>query len=186
MLSAASSEWIAATRKELTSLMWANAGIVRNTADMQKGLVCLGTLCQEVRSLVKSTGVTTALTELQNLATVGELIMASAVQRKESRGLHYCVDFPFVAQDQCHPTVIKSSMRRRSEMSKMRLHHIRCMCSLGQALVPELQHLSRTRAAAKSPVSCLACALKGRSSRKDASPHASHITEDCFCSLTEH
>jgi len=119
VLSAASSEWIAATRKELTSLMWANAGIVRNTADMQKGLVRLGSLCQEVRSLVKSTGVSTALTELQNLATVGELIMASAVQRKESRGLHYCVDFPFVAQDQCHPTVIKSSMRRRSEMSKM-------------------------------------------------------------------
>lgn len=120
MLSAASSEWIAATRKELTSLMWANAGIVRNTADMQKGLVRLGSLCQEVRSLVKSTGVSTALTELQNLATVGELIMASAVQRKESRGLHYCVDFPFVAQDQCHPTVIKSSMMQRSEMSKMK------------------------------------------------------------------
>ncbi|KAL0039277.1 hypothetical protein WJX79_001159 [Trebouxia sp. C0005] len=120
VLSAASSEWIAATRKELTSVMWANAGIVRNTTDMQKGLIRLGSLLQEVRSLVKFTGVSTALTELQNLATVGELIMASAVQRKESRGLHYCVDFPFVAQDQCHPTVIKSSMRRRSEMSKMK------------------------------------------------------------------
>ncbi|KAL0044694.1 hypothetical protein WJX82_005730 [Trebouxia sp. C0006] len=133
VLSAASSEWIAATRKELTSLMWANAGIVRNTADMQKGLVCLGTLCQEVRSLVKSTGVTTALTELQNLATVGELIMASAVQRKESRGLHYCVDFPFVAQDQCHPTSRsgfgarapasvkdKSSSQKSRELSRLR------------------------------------------------------------------
>ncbi len=121
MLSAASSQWIAATRKELTSLMWANAGIVRNTSDMQKGLTRLGGLCQEVRSLVKSAGVSTALTELQNLATVGELIMASALQRKESRGLHYCVDFPFVAQDQCHPTVIKSSMRRRSDLSKMKM-----------------------------------------------------------------
>lgn len=100
--------------------MWANAGIVRNTSDMQKGLSRLGSLCMEVKALVKSTGVNTALAELHNLATVGELIMASALQRKESRGLHYCADFPFVAQDQCHPTVIKSSLRRRNS-SKMKV-----------------------------------------------------------------
>lgn len=120
-LSTASSEWIAATRKELTTLMWANAGIVRHTSDMQKGLMRLGGLCQEVKSLAMSTGVSTALTELQNLATVGELIMTSALQRKESRGLHYCVDYPFVAHDQCHPTVIKSSMRRRSDVSNLKV-----------------------------------------------------------------
>ena len=120
-LSTASSEWIAATRKELTTLMWATAGIVRHTSDMQKGLMRLGGLCQEVKSLAMSTGVSTALTELQNLATVGELIMTSALQRKESRGLHYCVDYPFVAHDQCHPTVIKSSMRRRSDVSNLKV-----------------------------------------------------------------
>lgn len=120
VLSQASSQWVAATRKELTTLMWANAGIVRNTSDMQKGLARLGSLCQEVKALAKTTGVNTALSELQNLATVGELIMASALQRKESRGLHYCVDFPFVAQNQCHPTVIKSSVRRRSDLSKVK------------------------------------------------------------------
>lgn len=120
MLTTASSEWVAATRKELTFLMWSNAGIVRNTADMQKGLSRLSSLCMEVKATVKSAGVNTALTELHNLATVGELIMASALQRKESRGLHYCTDFPFVAQDECHPTVIKSSMRRRN-LSKMKV-----------------------------------------------------------------
>lgn len=98
--------------------MWANAGIVRNTTDMQKGLARLSALCFEVKALVKTAGVSTALTELQNLATVGELIMASALQRKESRGLHYCKDFPFVADDQCHPTVIKSSVKRRADLSK--------------------------------------------------------------------
>ena len=121
MLSTASSDWIAATRKELTSLMWANAGIVRHTSDMQKGLTRLGALCMEVKAMAKSNGVNTALTELQNLATVGELIMASALQRKESRGLHYCADFPFVAQDQCHPTVIKSSIKRRNDLSKLKM-----------------------------------------------------------------
>lgn len=120
MLSAASAEWVAATRNELTSLMWSNAGIVRNTLDMRKGLSRLNSLSMEVKALVKSTGVNTALTELHNLATVGELIMASALQRKESRGLHYCVDFPFAAQDQCHPTVIKSSMKRRN-LGKMKV-----------------------------------------------------------------
>ena len=117
-LTTASSEWISATRKELTSLMWANAGIVRNTSDMQKGLSQINSLCKELQALVKSTGVNTALAELHNLATVGELIMASALQRKESRGLHYCTDFPLVAQDQCHPTVIKSSMRHRNLIKK--------------------------------------------------------------------
>ena len=121
MLSPASSDWIAATRKELTALMWANAGIVRHTSGMQKGLTRLGSLCMEVKALAKSTGVNTALTELQNLATVGELIMASALQRKESRGLHYCADFPFVAQDQCHPTVIKSSIKRRGDLNKLKM-----------------------------------------------------------------
>lgn len=99
--------------------MWANAGIVRRTADMQKGLIRLGALCMEVKALAKSVGVNTALTELQNLATVGELIMASALQRKESRGLHYCADFPFIAQNQCHPTVIKSSIKRSGDLSKL-------------------------------------------------------------------
>ena len=96
--------------------MWANGGIVRHTADMQKSLTRLNMLCLEVKSLAKSTGVSTALTELQNLATVGELITASALQRKESRGLHYCVDFPFASQQHCHPTVIKSSVRSRNEL----------------------------------------------------------------------
>ena len=122
VLATSSSEWVAATRKELTELMWSNAGIVRNTADMQKGLTRLSTLCMEVKALVKGSGVSTALTELQNLATVGELIMASALQRKESRGLHYCKDFPFASQEQCHPTVIKkSSMRRRNDLSKSKV-----------------------------------------------------------------
>ena len=120
MLNTASTEWISATRKELTSLMWAHAGIVRNTSDMQKGLSRLSSLCMEVKALVKSTGVNTALAELHNLASVGELIMASALQRKESRGLHYCTDYPFVAQDQCHPTVIQSSLRRRN-LNKMKV-----------------------------------------------------------------
>ena len=119
VLSAASLQWIAATRKELKELMWTSAGIVRNTASMQKALTRIGTLCQEVKAMAKSSGVSSEMLELQNLSTVGELIMASALQRKESRGLHFCTDYPFIAQDQCHPTVIKRSSKRRGDMSKL-------------------------------------------------------------------
>ena len=80
--------------------MWTSAGIVRTTAGMQKALTRISTLCQEVKAMAHSSGVSSEMLELQNLATVGELIMASALQRKESRGLHYCTDFPFIAQDQ--------------------------------------------------------------------------------------
>ena len=116
VLSPASLQWIAATRKELKELMWTSAGIVRNTASMQKALTRIGALCQEIKAMAKSSGVSSEMLELQNLSTVGELIMASALQRKESRGLHYCTDYPFIAQDQCHPTVIKRASKRRSDM----------------------------------------------------------------------
>ena len=121
LLSPAASQWIAATRQELKELMWTSAGIVRNTASMQKALTRIGTLCQEVKAMAKSSGISSEMLELQNLSTVGELIMASALQRKESRGLHYCTDYPFIAQDQCHPTVIKRKSKRHGDMGKLSL-----------------------------------------------------------------
>ncbi len=48
--------------------------------------------------MAESYGTSTEMVELRNLVTVGELIMSSAMQRKESRGGHYCIDFPEVVQ----------------------------------------------------------------------------------------
>lgn len=138
LLSPAASQWVATTRTELKELMWTSAGIVRSTAGMQKALTRISMLCQEVKAMAKASGVSSEMLELQNLATVGELIMASALQRKESRGLHYCTDFPFIAQDQCHPTVMKKSKKQGGKMK----------------LVPRQQPVqSRSPFRAKAPVS---------------------------------
>lgn len=42
--------------------------------------------------------------ELRNLVTVGQLIMSSALQRRESRGGHYCTDYPEAVPQECHAT----------------------------------------------------------------------------------
>ncbi len=93
--------------------MWEGAGILRRTADMQRCLTTLAGLRHEVQALTATCGVSPQLLELRNLVEVGELIMGSALQRKESRGLHYCVDFPDTAKES-RATVIRSLPRRRS------------------------------------------------------------------------
>lgn len=93
--------------------MWEGAGILRRTADMQRCLNTLAGLRHEVQALTATCGVSPQLLELRNLVEVGELIMGSALQRKESRGLHYCVDFPDTAKES-RATVIRSLPRRRS------------------------------------------------------------------------
>ena len=48
----------------------------------------------EIREFYKKTKVSVELLELRNLVTVAALIIESAMKRKESRGLHYMLDYP--------------------------------------------------------------------------------------------
>jgi L-aspartate oxidase len=80
--------------KELQQVMSDYVGIVRNTIRLQRAMKRIDLLFEETEGLYKTSSVSTQLLELRNMITVGYLITKGASFRKESRGLHYNVDFP--------------------------------------------------------------------------------------------
>ena len=79
---------------ELRRCMWDFVGIVRNDERLQRAERRIKLLREEVQSYYTKHHVTKDMLELRNLALVSELIIACAIARKESRGLHYTLDYP--------------------------------------------------------------------------------------------
>ena len=80
--------------KEVGQIMSAYVGIVRSNLRLDRAWNRLDILYEETERLFKCSKASREICELRNIINVGYLIMRQAMERKESRGLHYTVDYP--------------------------------------------------------------------------------------------
>jgi len=83
---------------EVRTAMWDYVGIVRTERRLARARRRIRNLRDEIKQYYGDYLVTSDLLELRNIADVAELIIRSAEQRKESRGLHYMADYPDPAE----------------------------------------------------------------------------------------
>lgn len=93
---------------ELRLLMWDFVGIVRSNRRLLKAIKRIELIKQEVDEFYANFKVSNNLLELRNLAQVAQLIVLCALERKESRGLHFNKDYPDTLED-AKPTFLSPS-----------------------------------------------------------------------------
>ena len=93
-------------RDELQRVMWDYVGIVRSTFRLDRAFRRTRLLYEEVEEFYQRTRISSGLCELRNMIAVAYLIIRSAQRRRESRGLHYTVDYPGPVDAECRPSYV--------------------------------------------------------------------------------
>lgn len=91
---------------EIRRTMWNFVGIVRSNKRLLRARRRLDLLMDEINQYYWNFKVSSDLLELRNIATVADLILQCALLRKESRGLHYNIDFPETKSEFSKDTII--------------------------------------------------------------------------------
>lgn len=94
--------------KEVKTTMWDYVSIVRSNQRLERAAKRIHIIYEEVEDFYKRTKIFSELLELRNLVACAHVIIKSALQRKESRGLHYTLDYPSTL-DKAEYTILQNT-----------------------------------------------------------------------------
>ncbi|MDH5716984.1 MAG: L-aspartate oxidase [Spirochaetia bacterium] len=112
-------EWVLIKHElqELQDIMWDYVGIVRSTPRLEKALRRIDSIYREIRDFYNRTIITRPLLELRNIALASQLVIRSALNRKESRGLHYNTDYEENTSPSRNDTILEPAIYKKSHFN---------------------------------------------------------------------